>query len=186
MVRKSKLSPFGALLVAVALVAGIVPAPADAAAPLEAIDPLLGATVSALRLPPGRELALAKLNAPAVATSQFVYASAPKPTTPFALVDPATGKAVAPTATIVNRANGKAVNAGQYWALVNRIEAGLNAAGHSLREGATSYDLGRKAGSQQSELLQHVTDPPATVAGGRSSPDRSPTRRFAASSKPYP
>jgi hypothetical protein len=143
-----------AATLAFALLAALTPAPAPAAAPLQAIDPLQSATVAAMNVA-----------APAIASTRFVITGPPRASEPFPIVDPATGKPVSPSATIVNRANGKSVNAGQYWALVNQFEAALNATGHSLRDGLTAYDLGRLAGSSQSELEDHVNAPAATVSG---------------------
>ena len=130
-------------------------APPVAASPIAAFDPL--------------QVAVANSTAPEIPRSRFLAPSGAIANQPFPIIDPATGKPVPASATIVNRANGKSVNAGQYWALINRFEASLNAAGQTLREPKATYDLGRLAGSAQSDLTARIHETSASVSGAPNS-----------------
>ena len=82
-------------------------------------------------------------------------AQAPIAYTPFPIVDN-NGTPVSPDAMIYDPYQKKKVNAGQYWAQVDKIEQSLNAHGQTLRTHVNRLDLGRLRGSTDAELRSTI------------------------------
>ena len=140
-----------AATVVVAIVALTIPAsPAEASGGdrIVAIDPLQTASRTII----AADLKNLGVVAP-IGESQIVRPALPPIAfKPFPVVDPqASAVPVASSAPILTP-GGKRVAAGDYWNEINGIEKDLNARGQSLRNG-TKFDLGRVAGSAQTELL---------------------------------
>ena len=60
-----------------------------------------------------------------------VYKRAPLPFKPFEILDPATGRQIAPT-TVLTLPNGEKITAEQYYTELNKLEKGFNDLGYSL------------------------------------------------------
>ncbi len=173
-----------AVVVASALLALTIPAaPAEAAGAMLPIDPLQTATrIEALSTRVTIAADIAKNLGPGtpILDSQIVKPSLPAITfKPFPIVDPkaspGTAATIAPDAMIVTP-GGKTVRAADYWNEINGIEKDLNSRGQSLRNG-TKFDVGRLAGSTQSEMLatktRHPQLPGTTLSVNGKAPEAS-------------
>jgi hypothetical protein len=164
-----------AIIFSILLATMPAPAPASDITTVPAIDPLQVAAVA-----PGSitsATAVRPVNLGQVAPLPKSLLLAPHVTAlafkPFPLQDPTTGKPVSADATIYLPHEHRKVNAGKYYADVNRLEQSLNQMGYTLRSHAppttckATYSHGkvsapctsageyaRLAGSRQTELIQ--------------------------------